>query len=275
MSNFEASNPILISPSLHGLGGISQVTLNSYRSGRRLQELLFDLAQDLTADCIARRRCEIPPHALFPQILTIAQRFVMGKVKAIPPFELRDAFLSPYYGLIVESLSNAIGPDTAAGDSPELPRYEARRGAGSSGEVDFWTSRDVREVSLSHVNFSVADTKKWEQSTTYMFDTHPATKAFVKNAGLGFAIPYIHNGQMHEYLPDFIVRLQGDEPQYVILETKGFDEMEDVKRAAAIRWTKAVNAEGSFGSWDYRVAKKPSDAIGILNDALKRINVAA
>jgi hypothetical protein len=32
----------------------------------------------------------------------------------------------------------------------------------------------------------------------------------VKNAGLGFAISYHHNGQPHDYVPDFIVRLAGE-----------------------------------------------------------------
>ena len=43
--------------------------------------------------------------------------------------------------------------------------------------------------------------------------------AFVKNAGLGFAIPYLHNGQMHDYMPDFLVRLDAS-ARYLILETK-------------------------------------------------------
>ena len=55
----------------------------------------------------------------------------------------------------------------------------------------------MREVVNSHVNFAVADTKQWEQSATYLIDTNPAVDAFVKNAGLGFAIPYFHNGQPH------------------------------------------------------------------------------
>ena len=93
------------------------------------------------------------------------------------------------------------GPPTEG--TAELPRYEARRGPGSNAEVDFWTSRDVREVERSHVNYVVADTAKWEQSATYVIDTHSAVEAFVKNAGLGFAIPYLHNGQLHDYMPDF------------------------------------------------------------------------
>ena len=94
----------------------------------------------------------------------------------------------------------------------------------------------MRDVLKSHVNYVVADTKRWEQTAAYFTDTHPAVKSFVKNAGLGFAIPYLHNGQMHDYVPDFIVRLEGEWLRQVILETKGFDPLEDVKRAAAERW---------------------------------------
>jgi type III restriction enzyme len=106
---------------------------------------------------------------------------------------------------VIEALLGAIRPDTSGGEAPELPRYETRRGPGSTAEVDFWTSRDVREVVHSHLNYIVADTGRWEQSAAYLLDTHPLVEAFVKNAGLGFAIPYLHNGQVHDYIPDFIV----------------------------------------------------------------------
>ena len=68
----------------------------------------------------------------------------------------------------------------------------------------------------------------------------------MKNAGLGFAIPYLHNGQLHDYVPDFIVRLKTDPPRHLILETKGYDPLEEVKRAAAERWVAAVNADGTL-----------------------------
>lgn len=249
-------------PTLHGVGGIEQVTLNPYRYGRRLQELLFDLSQDLTRSLIKHGRCEIPAHILFPQVLAVARKYAETKLKPIAPFEVRDAFLSPYYGWIVERLTEAIRPDANAGDAPELPRYESRRSAGSTSEVDFWTGREVREVTRSHVNFVVADTKRWEQSAAYLIDTHEAVDAFVKNAGLGFAIPYVHNGEAHEYIPDFIVRMRSG--LNLILETKGFDELEAVKRAAADRWVDAVNQDGTFGRWAYRVAKHPGEVPDLL-----------
>ena len=58
--------------------------------------------------------------------------------------------------------------------------------------------------------------------------------------------PNLHNGEHHEYLPDFIVRLAGDAVRYLILETKGYDPLEDMKTPAARRWVQTVNADGGF-----------------------------
>jgi len=40
-----------------------------------------------------------------------------------------------------------------------------------------------------------------------------------------------------------------------------------VKRAAAERWVAAVNAEGSYGRWAYRIAKKTTEVSGIITAA--------
>lgn len=204
---------------------------------------------------------------LFPQVSRIVQRYLRDHVRPLPPADLLDVFLSPYYGWVVERLVDAIKPDAAQGEAPEVPRYERSRGPGSTADVDFWTSRDVREVVKSHVNYVVADTKKWEQSAAYVLDTHPRVGAFAKNAGLGLAIPYFHNGQPHDYLPDFIVRLDPD-GRLLILETKGFDPLQEVKTAAAARWVAAVNSDRRHGTWAYEVATKVSDILGILDRVL-------
>jgi type III restriction enzyme len=245
--------------SITGPGRIQSLSLNPYRRGLRLQQLAFELAKDLTRDYSGQSQCQVPSQALFPQILAITLRFVREKVIAHEPADPLDVFLSPYYGWVIERLVGAIRPDTAQGETPELPCFELNRGPGSTSEVDYWTSKDVREVVKSQVNFVVADTKVWEQSAAYQIDKHAAVEAFVKNAGLGFAIPYFANGQDHDYIPDFIIRMKGPAPLSLILETKGFDETAEIKTQAAKRWVDAVNADGSFGLWKFAIVRKIED----------------
>jgi type III restriction enzyme len=249
--------------SLNGPGKLDKASLDDFRKKHRVQELEFDLAAALTKSVTSAGQCQVPAHVLFPQIHAIVRRFLAERVDVVPPADLKDCFLSPYYGWLIEILTEAIRPDTTAGEVPEIPRYEMHRGPGSTDDVDFWTSRDVREVIHSHLNYVVADTKKWEQTAAYYLDTNANVISFAKNAGLGFAIPYFHNDQDHDYVPDFLVRLN---PGTLILETKGYDPLEAIKVAAAQRWVDAVNADGNHGRWFYRVVHKVADVPAVIEE---------
>lgn len=242
-------------PSLLGPGKLQSLNLSPYRKDRTVQQLQFELAATLTREYSRRESCEVPRHVLFPQLARIVERYLRDKVSVKHPHELVDAFLAPYYGWIVDTLVEAIRPDVAGGEAPEVPRYEPRRGDGSTADVEFWTSRDVREVRKSHINLVTADTKAWEQSAAYFIDTNDRVESFVKNAGLGFAIPYFDNGQMHDYVPDFIIKLKSPNSIHLILEVKGYDPKKDTKRGAAERWVKAVNQDGAYGRWEYAVVE--------------------
>jgi type III restriction enzyme len=252
-------------PSLIGPGRLSDLDLDRWRSEQRVQERAFDLAATLTHEYANRDTCQAPAHVLFPQLLQVVQRFVAEKVKVHRDEARIDVFLSPYYGWAVEELVEAISPDASEGESPEIPRYEQVRPRGSTAEIDFWTSKRVKEVLRSHVHHVVMDTKTWEQSSTYYIDSHKEVAAFVKNQGLGFAIPYLHNGQGHDFIPDFLIRFK--DGRYLILETKGHDPLAEVKVAAAHRWVAAVNAEGSFGQWDFAIAYNPNDVPKLIDEA--------
>src|SRR6266699_6843114 len=118
---------------------MERVDLNPYRRDRRFQELVFEMARDLTRNYQNQPTCEAPPHVLFPQLVRIVERFLTERVHPAPPAEMLDVFLSPYYGWAIERLTAAVLPDTTQGEAPELPYYEANREPGSTGEVDFWT----------------------------------------------------------------------------------------------------------------------------------------
>ena len=251
-------------PSIYGPGVSDVATMEPFHRGQRLQRNIFEMAASLTKQYVEREGCEAPPHILFPQLARIIQRYVIEKVIIEPPADRLQMFISPYYGWVIERLLGAIHPDATNGEAPELPIFEKNRAEGSTGEVSFWTSREVREAVHSHINYIVADTQQWEQSAAYLIDTHPAVDAFIKNAGLGFAIPYLHNGQPHDYEPDFIIRLDGGHDRFLILETKGYDPLAEVKKQAASRWVNAVNAEGRHGIWQFAMVRR----VGEMRDAI-------
>lgn len=174
-------------------------------------------------------------------------------------------FCAPYYGWFMERLVQALKSDASVADDAEAPRLERSRPEGSTSDVDYWTSKDVSDALKSHVNYMVAD-GGLEMKTGNRLGTHSAVHSWVKNAGLGLGIPYVHNGERHDYLPDFIVRLEGPELRYLLLETKGYDELWEVKKSAAERWCAAVTADGRWGEWIYQVAFTMADVAQFLEE---------
>ncbi|MDD9886461.1 MAG: DEAD/DEAH box helicase family protein, partial [Gammaproteobacteria bacterium] len=250
--------------SLHGPGKISRASLEEFRQQARLQERICEMTTVLTRQYADDSECQLPPGALFYQLYPIVRDYIGKKVFATAPADRKDAFLAPYYGYIIEQLLQSIRADEGAGEAPELPRYERMRGNGSTAEVDFYTRREPYPVLKSHINAVVPDTNKFEQSAAWHLDNHPRVFSFAKNEGMGFGIPYLHNGESHDYMPDFLVRLQ-DEGHYLILETKGYDELKEIKKSAAERWVAAVNADGRHGRWQYEMVSEIAQIGGILD----------
>ena len=140
--------------------------------------------------------------------------------------------------------------------------------------MEYATRKEPYAVIKSHVNYVVPDSP-WERTAAYALDSHPAVHSFVKNSGLGFAIPYLHSGTGHDYMPDFIVRLIGATEQFVIFETKGFDERLDEKASAAARWIQAVNRDGRFGKWSYGLLRDRARIAADIGSELTRIAMTA
>jgi type III restriction enzyme len=243
-------------------GRVSEMSIEEFYATKRLQQLIFEAAGTLTKDFIATGAAKAPAHVLFPQLQKVIARYVDEKVRDAGR-DKRVLFCSPYYGWFLERLVQALRADVSVSDLPEAPRYERAKPDGSTADVDFWTSRDVRDTARSHVNYLVIDSKLEAQAAAKL-DGSKAVQAWVKNAQLGLTIPYVHNGERHDYHPDFIIRLAGKGDKYLLLETKGYDELVDVKGSAAERWCEAVNADGRHGRWTYRIARSVGDVAEFL-----------
>ena len=259
-------------PSLHGPGETIEANLKEYRK-KRLQEHIYEMVTTLTNEYLKGNdgSYQLPPGHLFSQLYQIVHAYITGKVAASPPNDIKDVFLAPYYGWVIENLRQNIRPDETADESPELPRYERMRGEGSTADVDFFTQREPYPVQKSHLNAVVADTKKFEQIAAYHLDKNTQVFAFVKNEGMGFGIPYLNNGEPHDYMPDFLVRLHEEKNCYLILETKGFDPLKEVKKSAAERWVAAVNADGANGRWCYRMVSEVEQINRAVSEAVAEI----
>ncbi len=132
---------------------------------------------------------------------------------------------------------------------------------GTSANVNFTVSRKSKilhetAADKCHVNYAVCDSA-WEETFCRVVEAHPKTLAYVRNAGLGFEVPYFAGGERHNYLPDFVVLVDDghgrDDPLHLIVEIKGYRYLDTEAKKAAVRdnWVPGVNAEGRFGRWAF------------------------
>lgn len=254
---------------LHMTSGDQELlTRDRFYEEHRLQRTLFEIARDVTEVLaggsigdLKRARPIETARLLFPQVLAIVEEYVNKRVKLSNDAPIEEIALATYRQPIIERLLSAIEPDTEKGEAAILPRIDRLRTLGSTGVVQFRTTKNARGTEKSHVSHVVLDSG-WENMAAYHFERSPHVIAYVKNDHLDFEMHYEWRGEMHRYLPDYIVRLDAAERGTVnlILEVKGFeDEQDRAKLAVAERWCKAVNNDGRFGTWAYYQTRNPGE----------------
>lgn len=193
----------------------------------------------------------------FTDIRRIAQQWYEHKIDLIGETDARYKRLirledpkavarAVYLGVEAATLQQQLDAGTAAEPHilPLLNRYNPRS---SSAYVYGATTKPVYATKKSHVNYVVADTDSWEQIAAKTFEQMPQVQSYVKNAFLGFAIPYVDKqGTERQYQPDFLCRVQtpGGERYNLIVEITGFAQDKELKRYFTTqRWLPAVNAQ--------------------------------
>jgi type III restriction enzyme len=230
----------------------------------RRQQVEFTVAKR-----VYERRFPDEP-ARFAEVLRIVRRW-MGealtlKDKVFPGYLL----FSELAAQAAEKIGRAIDRGTLAKPGagilkPILAPYDA---VGSTAYVDFQTTRPLWPTSAEkcHVSHVVADTKTWEQKLAQAIEEMPEVVRYVKNAGLGFVIPYTVDGNERRYLPDFLLQVDdgrgADDLLQLIVEGTGEKDIDKEAKVDTARnlWVPAVNADGSFGRWVFLELRDPWNA---------------
>jgi len=242
---------------------------NPFHREKRLQATVYEIAAELTRTLKEKQEHWSARHVLFPQVLDAVWRYVEERVLVEGDVPLEEVALLKYKQRIIERLTEAIEPDTQAGEPPILPVIERSRPIGSTSEVLFRTVRPCMGTTKSHISHAVLDAPQWEHSVAYQLERMPEVIAYARNDHLDFTIPYEWQGMRHEYRPDYLIRLHGGGGATItlILEIKGFESEQDrQKEAAARRWVSAINHHGEFGRWAYVICKDPQGLKNYLRD---------
>ncbi|GAB7143900.1 BPTD_3080 family restriction endonuclease [Mycobacterium riyadhense] len=247
----------------------------------RPQEVAFHMAR-----CLLVRHFELNSDRrpwLFPQLARICSRWVKQCV------EVRDGRT---IGCLLTNaeLQNSAAEDLMAAIVRQVGSQRGRLRAmlrpfdsvGSTGDVRFLTRKAHTETDkseVSHVVYDGADGNTWEQIVALECELNPSVAAYVKNDHLGFAIPYVHLGRTHSYVPDFLLRLRRadgeDIDRTLIVEVSGRRKdpgpTREKARTAKEKWVPAVNNHGGFGRWGFVEVIDMNTVRDVLNGAIDNL----
>ena len=145
------------------------------------------------------------------------------------------------------------------GQRPVTAVLDPYNQSGSTIHVNFNTSKIDRwesDAQHCHVNWVILDSD-WEAEFCRVAESHPRVKAYVKNHGLGFWVPYRYGSVTRKYFPDFIVMVDDghgdDDLLHLIVEIKGYrgEDAKEKKATMDTYWVPGVNNLGSYGRWAF------------------------
>jgi len=257
--------PIVGETSIHTLDDLKK---------KREQEVAFLLAKLVVEKYFRDDEGNTKPW-MFPQVLAITRRWLVDCVTTKDNTFKQMLLLIELAHDAADRIYKAIVASTHQEKilKPILRPYDP---VGSTRYLDFDTTRNVYATreDKCHVNYVVADTESWEQKMAQTLEDMDEVICYVKNQNLGFTIPYTINGEEHNYMPDFMVRIDDgygkENPLNLIVEVSGEARKDKAAKVSTARdlWVSAVNNHGGFGRWEFIEISDPWDAANIVRAAL-------
>lgn len=249
------------------VSNISDIDLNELAAKSRIQTTIFRAAKAVFQQ-------ESPSWKgsqaiLMAQLVRLGEQFLnSGKIKISPELYNRDIWrrqlvISLNMSKVVRHFWNMIQDTNTEKVKLVLDENYPIR---STEDMRPWrTGKPCKATKKSHINYCVFD-GTWEDSAAFELDQNEVVTAWVKNDHLGFEVLYTYQGVVRKYRPDYLIQLQSGKT--MVLEVKGQQEdQENAKHSYMSQWVEAVNEDGRFGCWQFRVSHAPSHLKDILIQA--------
>jgi type III restriction enzyme len=166
--------------------------------------------------------------------------------------------------------------ESMAGEHPVKAVLDPYNPTGSTVHVRFDTAKPLLFQTAHdrrHVNYVTCD-GNWEAEFCRAAEANRRVRAYVKNQGLGFEVPYLLGAAPKKYLPDFIVRVDdghgNDDLLNLVVEIKGYrgEDAKDKANTMDAYWVPGMNNLRTFGRWAFAEFKESVYAIAANFDAL-------
>ena len=269
--------PELVGPSITKVRGIVgksvDLTLVHLEDMRR-STILYHLAERLLFTKFRDPNGD-PKFYLFGELKRIARQWLDGYLRCTGGTYPAQLMYQEIKDRACERISAAITA-SMIGEHPVKAVLDPYNPTGSTAYVRFDTSKTLLWETAHHrchVNWVVCDSD-WEAEFCRAVEANPRVRAYVKNQGLGFEVPYLLGAAPKKYLPDFIVRVDDghgdDDLLNIIIEIKGYrgEDARDKANTMDAYWIPGVNNLDRFGRWTFAEFKESVYAITANFDAL-------
>ncbi len=243
---------------------VDRIELERLAQEFRTQRIIFETARDVFDQMKTAWRGS--REMLLAQLIRIVEQFIRSdRIRITPPLFYQDELrrrliITLNMSRVIQHVLDAVRQENSERLEPVFDRDHPIRSTG--GMSAWYTGKPCHVTHKSHINVCVYDSA-WEASDAFALENSESVAAWVKNDHLGFEIPYLYQGVVRKYRPDFLVRLAGGE--MLLLETKGEEsEQDQVKHRYLEEWVQAVNAHGGFGQWKWAVARQPGEIRDVL-----------
>jgi type III restriction enzyme len=270
--------PELVGPSItknQGIIGEGVDLTLAHLNDMRPSTILFHLARRLLFTKF-RDTGDDPKLYLFNQLKRIAREWLdSGYLHCTGGTYPAQLIYQDIADRACERIKAAI-TEAMVGEHPIKAVLDPYNPAGSTAHVRFDTPKTTlwqTDHHLCHVNFVVCDSD-WEAEFCRAAEANSRVRAYIKNHGLGFEVPYLVGATPKKYLPDFIVRVddghENDDRLNLVVEIKGYrgEDAKDKGNTMDAYRVPGVNNLGTFGRWAIAEFKESVYAIAANFDVL-------